>query len=227
MLLQIIKRELLLLLARTGFFLVATLFSAAAFMLFRFSLPASGVGPDFSTGILWAVHLIAALFILLAQQEWETEWQAARIYRLKQVPAYLVFVAKSSSVFIALALLWVFEQLLFNLFFLPPNPGLPMRELALRQFYIFIAAMAANAGIAMAGQLAASVAVHSRFRHVLLLVIFFPLAIPALVAGSSLSRAALQGVPFDMLVGSLNLEIAFLFLYAAAGIALYGILWEE
>ncbi|MDH5717156.1 MAG: heme exporter protein CcmB [Spirochaetia bacterium] len=227
---NILKKELHLLFSGSGFFWLSLIFSIGLFMLFRFTLPPEHMSGETAVSILWAAHLISCLFCLLAAQEWEWEWFAYRAVRLSGTQGHLVFVSKSTASFIALVLLWLLELIIWFIFFNSTFmfAGDTFIDKGINIINMFIlAGSLTTIGITFLGQLAAILALHSRFRHILLLILFFPLSLPVLIAGSSFCRNIINGGMWQDSKGILNLIIAFLFIYLAAGIALYDYLWEE
>ncbi|MDH5720533.1 MAG: heme exporter protein CcmB [Spirochaetia bacterium] len=227
---NVFKKELNLLFKGTGFIWLSFVFSVGLFTLFRFTLPAHNMNIETAISILWGAYVISCLFSLLAAQEWEWEWFAYRAVRLSGTAGHTVFLSKSIATFVALSLLWIFILTVWFVFFggsfLPADASIPV--ILIKYFSKFlVVGILATLGITFLGQLAAVLALHSRFRHILLLILFFPMSLPVLIAGSSFCRLAWQEAEWSEMSGLLNLLAAFLFIYAAAGIALYDYLWEE
>ena len=224
--LVILLKDLRLFFLRTGFFFVAVIVSLGLYALVRFSLPAGSLDFKVSVAILWLVHLIGTLFVLVASAEYEWEWQANRLYRLAGVAGHYVFLGKSLALFLVIMLLWLVDLFVWLLFFQPrlPNQNLSLVALVLG---LLPAGFFTSLGFAFAGVMAAGLAVHARYRHVLLFVLKFPLTLPLLISASNFTRAFAKSADLFASMAVLNLEIAFVFIFAGAGLAMYDFLLEE
>lgn len=233
---SIIKKELYLYFIGSGFAFVTIILSTGLFLLFRFTYPVEAVSKEVVISSLWSVHLISSLFALMAAQEWEWENNAMRAVKLSGVEGYVVFLGKSLAGFLSLVSLWSAEWVVWSLMFglgavqgaYPEARSVFSPESVSILGRIFLAGLPACAGIAFLGQITSALALHSRFRHVLQFIVFFPLSLPLIIAGGEYSRivwrsagdgAAGQGVLF--------LVFAFMLFFFAAGNLLYDYLWEE
>jgi len=231
---SIFKKELTLYFFGTGFFLVSLIFSIGLFVLFRFTYPVDSLSIEVAISSLWAVHLISSLFTLLASQEWEWERNALRAIKISGVEGHVVFLGKAISSWFCLVLLLMFEIVAWIIFFayshltsLDPAQGFFSAKVGMFMAKLFASGVIASAGISFLGQLASILALHSRFRHVLLFIVFFPLSLPAIIAGSSYSRFAYQAAEWTSASGMISLQMAYAFVFLSAGVLLYEFLWEE
>lgn len=223
-----VKKELKLIFSGSGFFLVSFVFSAGMMLLFRMSMPIEKIDLAASFSFLWATHFISSIFILHAAQEWEWEWSAQRAIRFSGLSATTIFLSKSTAIFLAIVLLWILEQSIWTLFFQTAIAAeFSFSQMFSRSLQLSFVATSVSAGLSLLGQLSAVMAIHSRYRHVLLLILFFPLALPIFVAAGSVSHQIWQGITWLQLPMRLNLVFAFVFFFTAAGIALYDFLIEE
>ena len=92
--------------------------------------------------------------------------------------------------------------------------------------YIALSALLNCIGVSFLGIIAAGIAIHGRFRHLLLILLLFPLSLPIVITSSSFTRA-IWTRPLPENLSGLNMEWAFIFVYLAAGIGLYEYLLEE
>lgn len=226
--LEFVKKELKLIFSGTGFFLVSFVFSAGMLLFFRMSMPIENIDLASSLSFLWATHFISSIFLLNASQEWEWEWSAGRAIRFSGLSGSTIFFAKSTAVFFTMILLWILEQSIWTIFFSEAiNIEFTFAKQLQRSAQLATTAIATSAGLALLGQLVAVMAIHSRYRHVLLLILFFPLALPIFVGASSVSQQIWQGLAWKQLPFQLHLVLSFIFFFAAAGIGLYDFLLEE
>lgn len=223
-----VHKELKLIFAGSGFFIVSFVFSAGMLLFFRMSMPIQKIDLPSSLSFLWATHFISSIFLLNASQEWEWEWSAGRGIRFSGLSGNTIFFAKATAIFFTMILLWILEQSIWTIFF---NDAIEIKlnltQRMHRSAQMATTAIAASGGLALLGQLVAVMAVHSRYRHVLLLILFFPLALPIFVGATSVSQQIWQGLKWSQLPFQLHLILAFIFFFASAGIALYEFLLEE
>ena len=230
---SVLKKELHLYFRGTGFFTVSVVFAIGLYFLFRFTYPTDGLTFNVAVSILWAVHLISSIFSLLASQEWEWEKNALRAIKISGADGYVNFLGKSIAALITLTLLWAVEITAWIFLFGTPH----LKIMAPDGFFssivwiflmqVFFTGIIASTGIAFLGQITSVLALHSRFRHVLLFIVFFPLSLPAIITGASYTRLVYKSHELLSGISMLTLESAYAFLYIAAGIILYDYLWEE
>lgn len=225
---RFVKKELKLIFSGSGFFMVSLVFSAGMLLFFRMSMPIEKMELSSSFTFLWATHFISSIFLLNASQEWEWEWGAQRAIHFSGLRGSHIFFAKTTAVFITLIFLWLLEQALWTLFFQTAiKADFDFYALTTRSSQLAVSAFAVSGGLALIGEFAAVMAIHSRYRHVMLLILFFPLALPIIVAAGSVSHQIWAGLEWQFLPLRLNFVIAFIFFFAAAGLGLYEFLLEE
>ncbi len=233
----ILKKEIYLYFIGTGFFLVTVILSTGLFLLFRFTYPIEAVSQDVVISNLWSVHLISSLFALMAAQEWEWENHAMRAVKLSGVDGYVMFLGKSISGFLSLSSLWIAEWIVWSLMFglgavQSAYPEVRITPLSAETVSVlgrvFLAGLPVCAGISFLGQITSVLALHSRFRHVLQFIVFFPLSLPVIIAGGAYSRIVWKSAQdWSAGQGVLSLVFAFMLFFFAAGNLLYDYLWEE
>lgn len=221
----IIRKDLKLFFGGTGFFYASVLFSLSLFSLFRFTLPPDSSATEAGISILWGVHTAASLFLLISSQQWEWQNKAYRRFMTAGIEPALVYAAKGVTLSLAISLLWLSELAIWGLFSSDSLVGIDKAEMISIILYFALSGLLVSLAIAFSGQIAAVIALHSNFRYVMLMILFFPLVLPVVIAGSTFCReylktAELMQQPFYLISGAV-------FFYLAAGILLYGVLWEE
>jgi heme exporter protein B len=191
---------------------------------------------EIAVSVLWSVHLISSLFSLIASQEWEWEANALRAVKLSGVEGHIVFLAKSLASILSMFLLWILEFLVWMALYggdiiKPSTSGYTGSSttafLSMMILQVLLCGLLASIGISFIGQITSVLALHSRFRHVLMFIVFFPISIPVMIAASSYTRLAVQFKGWSAGLNFLSLEAAFCLFFAAAGVVLYDYLWEE
>ncbi|MDH4262496.1 MAG: hypothetical protein OEV78_05550 [Spirochaetia bacterium] len=232
----LLAKELKLYFFGTSFYMVSSVLSIGLFLLFRFTYPSEQINMEIAVSVLWSVHMISSLFSLIASQEWEWEANALRAVKLSGVEGYIVFLTKSIASIGSMFLLWILEFLVWMVLyggdiFKPSTGGYSAGQMTAPLtnmiFQLLVCGMLASIGIALIGQITSVLALHSRFRHVLMFIVFFPISIPLMISASSYSRLAVQLKGWSAGLNFLSLEAAFCLFFTAAGVILYDYLWEE
>jgi len=231
----LLAKELRLYFFGTSFYMVSSILSIGLFLLFRFTYPSEQINMEIAVSVLWAVHTISSLFSLIASQEWEWEANALRAVKLSGVEGYVVFLTKSLASIISMFLLWILEFLVWMVLYggdlFKPGVGGYAQDLTaplvVMAAQVLVAGLLASIGIAFIGQVTSVLALHSRFRHVLMFIVFFPISIPLVIAASSYTRLAVALKGWSAGLNFLSLEAAFCLFFSAAGVILYDYLWEE
>lgn len=232
---SLLGKELRLYFFGTSFFLVSSVLSTGLFLLFRFTFPSEKVNPEIAVSILWSVHMISSLFSLIASQEWEWEANALRAIKLSGIDGHLVFLAKSTASILSIFLLWLLEFMIWIVLYgsdiaqtsIGSSSNGESFQIMIMLLQVSLCGLLASAGISFLGQITSVLALHSRFRHVLMFIVFFPISIPTVIAASSYTRLAIELKGWQAGQNFLFLESAFCFFFAAAGVILYDYLWEE
>lgn len=226
----LIQKELKLYFVGSSFYMVSSVLSAGLFLLFRFTYPSDNLNPQTTVSILWSVHLISSLFSLIASGEWEWESNAFRAVKLSGVSGHLVFISKGLASALSILLLWITESVIWA--FLYGNESVTLQKITPAAFvvmliYWLITGAIVSCGLAFLGQITSVLALHSRFRHVLMFIVFFPVSIPLIISASSYTRLILQFKLWPEGQNMVYMQVSFLLFFLAAGVLLYEYLWEE
>jgi heme exporter protein B len=228
---NLLKKELQLYFFGTSFFMVSSVLSIGLFLLFRFTYPPEKMSVDVAVSTLWSVHMISSLFSLIASQEWDFESAALRAIKLSGAEGYIVFLTKSLASFFSISILWILELFIWFILIgsnsIIPSPEATTDNYVRMFIQLGVTGLMATGGISFLGQITSVLALHSRFRHVLMFIIFFPVSIPTLVAASSFSRLSMGFNPWQAGSAYLMLEASFCLFFFALGVILYDFLWEE
>ncbi len=193
------------------------LFSLAMLSLFRFTAPPDQFPALAGIAVMVGTHLTSSVFLLLAGQEWEWEWLANRALLLEGARDSSLFIGKVAGYAITLSLLWLFTffsaVVLLGLRF-PENFTLPAIG----------AGLLLSIGMSLIGLLSAAIALHTRFRQLVMFLLYLPLALPSAIAVAGILRMALEGRAVS---AEWNLLLAFSLVFFAAGLALFDYLMEE
>lgn len=212
----------------TGYFYAAFLYGTGLLMLFRFTMPVESADRDVAVSLFWGIQFITALYLQTASQEWEWEnytYRLVRIYRNGISPYYW---GRTLALFLILVLSFlVFGGLWFFMFESSLSLHLLPQEISHLDLVLtwLGCGIFVSFGISQVGELASVMAIHSRFKHMMLMMIMLPLGMPLFLTAASKSRMAFQtGLSWD---AHMNELAAFSLIYAAAGFLLYEFLLEE
>lgn len=159
------------------------LFAVTTFIIFRFGLDRTVLSGSLASGVVWTTLLFAAVLginrIFLPERE-EGGFDA---FRLAPVDRPVLFLAKSTVLFLYLIVLELIVVPIFAVFFLTDWSGLLPLALVL---------LATNLGFAALGTLISSMAVNSRARDLLVPLLLLPLVIPLMIAATGATTPLLD-----------------------------------
>ena len=190
--------------------LTMALFGLLSALVFHFTLFLDeSVLDRVATGGLWVAFFFSATLGLGRTFVAEKEHGAFDAMLLMPAPVDAVYVGKTAGNFLLIFLTQVFVWSAFSLIF-----RLPVRSLG------WLAALlgAFTLGVAALGTLLAAVSVHTKKREMLFPLLFFPLALPLIIAGAEGWAAALAGTGVGH---SLKILSACAVLYLASGTVLF------
>jgi heme exporter protein B len=171
----ILRKDLLLELRTFETVPAMVLFSVATFIVFHFGLNRATIAGQLAAGVLTATLLFASMLAVNRLFVAEREQGGFDAFLLAPVDRTAMLVAKTSALFLFLAVLEVVAVPAFALLLLGPSIGGVLPGL--------IAVLAlADLGLAVIGTLVSAIAVHTRARDLIGPVIGLPLLIPALIA---------------------------------------------
>lgn len=222
-----LRKDLFLNLTGGGYFLISLLFNLSLLLLFRFTLPPGDTNADSAVSVLWAVFFISGLQSVLAASEWEWENFAYRAVKLAVPDQSVIFIGKALALTISIFLMFLIELAFWQLFFAEKFALPELRSVAgnlkLFSLNLLVGALSSFA-LALCGQVMALIAIHTRFRQLMLVILFLPISFPVLVSAAGFTRAVLAQV---QIFPYLALVSAFIMFFLAAGIVLYGFFTEE
>ena len=223
----VLVKDLRLFFVSEGVIYVSMVLSIGLVAVFRFGHGIADMGLETANSILWAAQLISGIFLMMASYEWEHANKSHYLCRILGVEAYIQFLGKASALAVALVILWLCNLLFFFVllsgFFLAPDTG--VQRFIKLFFDLLLAGTFVIPGLALMGTLTSSIAGQGRLKHALLFILFFPLALPVLISGSTATRVLLQFNGLELQV--LYIALAFDLVYLGAGILLYALLIEE
>lgn len=217
---QMFKKDLSLLFSTKKYFLGSLSLAAGLFLFFRFLLPPGALEKAYLPVSLFAAYNIAALFLVFSLRNQETQWGAMQLPMILGIDMAWVYLSAVAALFVGLFVLYFFSFLTWILLYVPAIDW-PNSFAIVESLFIGIAMSLAIGAI---GPLLASMAGASSLDHLLLLILYFPLALPVISVLSGAMRAVL-GKAFQF--SDLGLAFGYGLLYLAVGMILYAFLSEE
>ncbi len=186
---------------RTKEFVVAVLvFSLLVMVIFNFAIePTPQTVGVVAPGVLWVAFVFGGVLGLNRSFALETENGNIHALLLAPVGRDAIFFGKVLSNFL---FMMVVELLVLPVFAVLFNFSLEIVEL-------LPIAILATLGIVTVGTVFSSMAVHTRAREVMLPLLFFPVALPAIIAAVEMSGLVLEGESILSNIGWLPLLAAF------------------
>ncbi|GBD10598.1 hypothetical protein HRbin23_00242 [bacterium HR23] len=213
----IIWKDLLLEVRSKELVLPLLVFVLALVVLFSFAFEARpALVPLVAPGVLWSALTFLGTLGFVRLFSLEREQGGLEGLLTCPVPRSLIYAGKLLAgvlflVGVEVVLLPIFSAL-FNLPFLLPR--------------LWLATFLATLGFCAVGVVFSAMAVHTRAREVLLPVLFFPVALPAIIAGLATTSAILKNEP-ETAGRWLSLTLAFDILYLVVGGALFDYILGE
>ena len=187
--LTILWKDIVLELRTKDIVVTALVFALLVIVVFNFAItPTPQTVAFVAPGILWIAFTFGGVLGLNRSMALENESGGLHALMLTPVSRDLIFFGKmlGSSLFMLLVEVAVFPvfAVLYNFSLLLPG--------------LIPIAVLATLGIATVGTLFSAMAVNTRSREVMLPLLFFPVAVPAIIAAVEASTAVIQGSsPFD------------------------------
>ena len=196
------------------------LLAVGTFVLFRFGLDRTELEGTLAAGILLVTTLFAGLLAVNRLFVPEREEGGFETMRLAPVPAAAVFLAKTTVLFVYLAIFGAITLAAFAFFFTPDIASLPLLLLVILLF---------NAAISVTGAFVSPIATNSRSRDLLVPILLIPLLVPAIVAAAQVAGPVFNpSLPaFSSYSGWLIAAVLYDFVFAALGLALYDFLLDD
>lgn len=158
------------------------LFSATAFVLFRFGLDRQSLSGSLAAGVLLATILFAAILAINRVFVAEREQGGFDLIRLAPVDATALYAAKMTVLVIYLLAFELIAVPVFGVLFLDGAAGLPP---------LFGVLALADLGVAAIGALVSSIAVNSRARDLIAPLLLLPLLVPVMIAAAGAAEPLL------------------------------------
>jgi len=216
----ILKKDLAYELQNRETLVVLVVFSLAVVFVFSFAFDlAEAEAKQLLPGLLWITVLFASVLGFSKSMAFEKRGEALRGLLLAPIPKESIFLGKVTG---SLLFLLVAELLLLPLFFAFFGIKASWAQVGLLALVLLLGSV----GLSIVGSFLAAICQVSRQGEILFSLGYFPLVIPILIAGATLSRRILASG--QILQGPwLNLLIAFDVIYLVACLMLFAYLVEE
>ena len=220
MLINLIKKELLIELRSKQILVSMAAFGLSVVLVFAFSFSVSSTILEmFAPGLFWVLILFTSVLGLHRLFDYEKEFDAFSLVISAPVDRGTIFFSKWISGLIYLAVAEIIIVPLFILFLQlhwtqPLLPGIGLLLLG-------------NAGIMAIGALISGLAMRARMSEVLLPVLLFPLVTPVLIAVTKATAGYLNGDPFAVWQFWVLILASFTVIFGLLGYLLFDHVTEE
>jgi heme exporter protein B len=202
---------------------IMVMFSVATIIMFNFALGLSlDAARGVSTGLLWAIVLLAATLGLNRSLSLDRENRVFDAILIAPIPRTAIYLGKVISISLFSFLLDAILIVLFTVFFNQP-------------FYLWpviVVLFLGTIGYIAAGVIITSMTIQTRTREVLLPVLLLPLSLPlvlpaALATATYVSAAALGGATWAEVQGPISLVLAYDLVMLTVGVMTYRFVVES
>ena len=219
-----LKKDLYLLFFATKSFSISCLFSVCLLTLFNF-LRFDSESILVEKGIyLYISFYVSSLFILIYTQDSEKENGVYHLLKLISIDFTTLYLSKSISCFIALFLLWLFNLFCWSFFF-DQDKLFHIIEKNIYFIGLLLAGFLFTLAISFLGIMVARISIFSKFHLATLLILFFPLSLPIIIASNQIAWSFIGVQSFKE--PAILLSIASIFIYGGLGLLTYNILMED
>ena len=217
---SLLKKDFRLLFGTREYLAASVLLSAGMFIFFRFMLAKGSIESQFLVVPLVAAFQISALFLVFVTSSQDTFWKAGSISILSNIDSSVVFLSHFMGMLCALFVLYIGSIFLWSILILPAGVSILNESI----IPVLLAGITSCASLAALGPLLSILSLHSRLGQLVLVILYFPLGLPAVSGSAMVVREAINGT---FVYTQLGLSAAFALIYLAAGIFLYGYFRED
>ena len=220
MLLNLIKKELLIEFRSKQIILSMLIFGLAIILIFALSSNISSeILTNYSPGMFWVMNLFIVVIGVHRSFAYEKEFDAFSLLVSASVDRGLIFLSKwvSGFIFITTTQLIVIAPF-FKLLLLDTPDNL----------ILFLStSMLINLGMMAIANLVSGIVIRSSFSEVLLPLLMFPLLSPLMIAATKISHAIINSQSYELWNVWVLIVVSIVVLFGLAGYALFDFIVEE
>ena len=220
MLLNLIKKELLIEFRSKQIILSMLIFGLAIILIFALSSNVSSeILTNYSSGMFWVMNLFIVVIGVHRSFAYEKEFDAFSLLVSAPVDRGLIFLSKwvSGFIFITTTQLIIIAPF-FKLLLLDTPDNL----------ILFLStSMLVNLGMMAIANLVSGIVIRSSFSEVLLPVLMFPLLSPLMIAATKISHAIINSQSYEIWNVWVLIVASIVVLFGLAGYALFDFIVEE
>ena len=220
MLLNLIKKELLIEFRSKQIILSMLIFGLAIILIFALSSNVSSeILTNYSAGMFWVMNLFIVVIGVHRSFAYEKEFDAFSLLVSAPVDRGLIFLSKwvSGFIFITTTQLIIIAPF-FKLLLLDTPDNL----------ILFLStSMLINLGMMAIANLVSGIVIRSNFSEVLLPLLMFPLLSPLMIAATKISNAIINSQSYEIWNVWVLIVVSIVVLFGLAGYALFDFIVEE
>ena len=220
MLLNLIKKELLIEFRSKQIILSMLIFGLAIILIFALSSNVSSeILTNYSAGMFWVMNLFIVVIGVHRSFAYEKEFDAFSLLVSAPVDRGLIFLSKWLSGFIFITTT--------QLIVIAPFFKLLLLDIPDNLILFLSTSMLINLGMMAIANLVSGIVIRSSFSEVLLPLLMFPLLSPLMIAATKISHAIINSQSYEIWNVWVLIVVSIVVLFGLAGYALFDFIVEE
>ena len=220
MLLNLIKKELLIEFRSKQIILSMLIFGLAIILIFALSSNVSSeILTNYSPGMFWVMNLFIVVIGVHRSFAYEKEFDAFSLLVSAPVDRGLIFLSKWISGFIFITTT--------QLIIIAPFFKLLLLDIPNNLILFLSTSMLINLGMMAIANLVSGIVIRSSFSEVLLPLLMFPLLSPLMIAATKISHAIINSQSYEIWNVWVLIVVSIVVLFGLAGYALFDFIVEE
>ena len=220
MLLNLIKKELLIEFRSKQTILSMLIFGLAIILIFALSSNVSSeILTNYSSGMFWVMNLFIVVIGVHRSFAYEKEFDAFSLLVSAPVDRGLIFLSKWVSGFIFITTT--------QLIVIAPFFKLLLLDIPDNLILFLSTSMLINLGMMAIANLVSGIVIRSSFSEVLLPLLMFPLLSPLMIAATKISHAIINSQSYEIWNVWVLIVVSIVVLFGLAGYALFDFIVEE
>ena len=220
MLLNLIKKELLIEFRSKQIILSMLIFGLAIILIFALSSNVSSeILTNYSPGLFWVMNLFIVVIGVHRSFAYEKEFDAFSLLVSAPVDRGLIFLSKWLSGFIFITTT--------QLIVIAPFFKLLLLDIPDNLILFLSTSMLINLGMMAIANLVSGIVIRSNFSEVLLPLLMFPLLSPLMIAATKISNAIINSQSYEIWNVWVLIVVSIVVLFGLAGYALFDFIVEE
>ena len=220
MLLNLIKKELLIEFRSKQIILSMLIFGLAIILIFALSSNISSeILSNYSAGMFWLMNLFIVVIGVHRSFAYEKEFDAFSLMVSAPVDRGLIFLSKWVSGFIFITTT--------QLIIITPFFKLLLLDIPENLSFFILTSLLVNLAMMSIASIVSGIVIRSNFSEILLPLLMFPLLSPLMIAATKISNNIINSQPYELWNVWVLIIVSIVVLFGLAGYALFDFIVEE